>query len=189
MPLLSDRPEYSVLVVGLARMVASMVLLILAYLLLPLDRLGDLPAIISVAVALVLFFGFMAFEIRSILSSTYPGLRALQALGVLVPLLLLIFAAVYYVLALEVPESFTEDLSRLDSLYFTITVFATVGFGDISARTPNARAVVSIQMITNLIVLGVGLRVILGAVRVRRAGEHVGSSGGSRSSDPWTEPT
>jgi voltage-gated potassium channel len=43
-------------------------------------------------------------------------------------------------------------------------VFATVGFGDITAKTEAARLVATGQMITDLIILGIGARVILGAV-------------------------
>ena len=37
----------------------------------------------------------------------------------------------------------------MDSLYFSVTVFATVGFGDISAVSDAARVVVTIRMITD----------------------------------------
>ena len=53
----------------------------------------------------------------------------------------------------------------LDALYFTVTVFATVGFGDIVATTQLARLVVTVQMILDLGVLGLGIRVFLGAVQ------------------------
>jgi voltage-gated potassium channel len=71
-------------------------------------------------------------------------------------------------------STFTSELSRTDSLYFTVTVFSTVGFGDISAPTEPARLVVSAQMMLDLVILGIGVRVILGAVersRSRLAGD------------------
>jgi hypothetical protein len=43
-------------------------------------------------------------------------------------------------------------------------VFATVGFGDITAKTEAARLVVTGQMIVDLIIIGLGARVIVGAV-------------------------
>jgi len=43
-------------------------------------------------------------------------------------------------------------------------VFSTVGFGDITAKTETARLVVTVQMIADLIVLGLGIKVIVGAV-------------------------
>ena len=42
------------------------------------------------------------------------------------------------------PANFsTHTLTRTDALYFTITIFATVGFGDISATSQSARLLVS----------------------------------------------
>ena len=57
-------------------------------------------------------------------------------------------------------------------LCFALTVLATVGFGDITARTEAARLLVAGQMIIDLIILGAGVRVIVGAItrgRQRRA--------------------
>ena len=54
-----------------------------------------------------------------------------------------------------------------DALYFTVTVFATVGFGDISPASQGARLVPA-QMILNLLVLGLEVRLILSAVEHAR---------------------
>jgi voltage-gated potassium channel len=62
------------------------------------------------------------------------------------------------------PGSFSSPLTRTDALYFTVTVFSTVGFGDITAKTEAARLVVTGQMIADLLILGVGIKVILGAI-------------------------
>ena len=43
--------------------------------------------------------------------------------------------------------SFTEPLTRADALYFTVTVFSTVGFGDITAKSETARVVLIVQML------------------------------------------
>ena len=55
-------------------------------------------------------------------------------------------------------------MTRTNALYFTVTVFATVGFGDITADTEAARLLVTGQMILDLIIIGVGARVIVGAI-------------------------
>ncbi|MET0414807.1 MAG: potassium channel family protein [Actinoplanes sp.] len=69
-------------------------------------------------------------------------------------------------LAQDDPGSFsTHTLTRTDALYFTVTVFATVGFGDISATSQIARRLVTAQMILDLLVLGLGIRVFVGAVQ------------------------
>lgn len=51
----------------------------------------------------------------------------------------------------------------MSSLYFIITVFSTVGFGDITPKTDPARIVAIVQMLTDLAVLAVVVRLILGA--------------------------
>ena len=44
-------------------------------------------------------------------------------------------------------------------------MFSTVGFGDITAKTETARLVVTGQMIADLIILGLAIKIIFGAVR------------------------
>lgn len=61
-----------------------------------------------------------------------------------------------------------HTLTRTDSLYFTVTAFATVGFGDINATSQAARVLVTVQMILEMIVLGLGIRVFTSAVQFGR---------------------
>ncbi|HEU4348552.1 MAG TPA: potassium channel family protein, partial [Actinoplanes sp.] len=100
--------------------------------------------------------------------SSYPRLRAVEAVAVSVPLLVLLFASAYFVTGQIQPESFTEPLSRIDAVYFTVTVFATVGFGDISARTEAARILVTVQMAADLVFIGFVAKVLIGAVQRRQ---------------------
>ena len=44
-------------------------------------------------------------------------------------------------------------------------MFSTVGFGDITAKTETARLVVTGQMLADLIILGLAIKIIAGAVR------------------------
>jgi hypothetical protein len=60
--------------------------------------------------------------------------------------------------------AFTQPLTKTDALYFTVTVFSTVGFGDITAKSEIARVVVIIQMLGDLALLAVGARLLLEAV-------------------------
>jgi voltage-gated potassium channel len=95
--------------------------------------------------------------------------RAITALAATVPLFLLLFAASYFLMAQADPANFsTEVLTRTDALYFTVTIFSTVGFGDITATSQNARLLVSAQMIMDLLILGLGIRVFVGAVQRAR---------------------
>jgi hypothetical protein len=106
----------------------------------------------------------VAWQVRGILRSPHPALRAVEATALILPLFLLMFAAVYAVLSNTDPHAFTEPLDRVDGLYFVVTVFATVGFGDISAVSEVARVLVTVQMIGDLLLIGLVLLVFLGAV-------------------------
>ena len=67
------------------------------------------------------------------------------------------------------PASFnTHPLTRTDGLYFTVTVFSTVGFGDITAASQGARLVVTAQMLLDLLALGLVVRAFVGAVQFAR---------------------
>jgi voltage-gated potassium channel len=110
--------------------------------------------------------------------------RAIEALATAVPLFLLLFAASYFLLERADPANFsTHALTRADAVYFTVTIFATVGFGDISATSRTARLLVSAQTILDLLALRLGIRVFLGAVergRQRQAPDpHAATADGS----------
>jgi voltage-gated potassium channel len=68
-------------------------------------------------------------------------------------------------------------LTKTGSLYFTITVFSTVGFGDITPVTDAARLVVSVQMIGDLLVIGIVVKLITGVAKHRAQATRAGSAG------------
>jgi voltage-gated potassium channel len=151
---------------GLLHAVVAATVLVVLYFTLPLDRLNKVPVAVSLTVALLVLLGVSSWQIRAITRNAHPGVRAIEALATTVPLFLLLFAASYFLLAQDDPASFsTPALTRTDALYFTVTVFATVGFGDISATSQIARRLVTVQMILDLLVLGLGIRVFVGAVQ------------------------
>jgi hypothetical protein len=152
------------IVQALLRALASTAVLVTIYYLLPLDHTARLAAVTMLVIGLVLFIVLIAFQIRWIISSRYPVLRAVEALAISVPLFLLLFASTYVVLATISVSNFSQPMTHTNALYFTVTVFATVGFGDITAETQTARLLVTGQMIIDLIILGLGARVIFGAV-------------------------
>ena len=154
---------------GLMRATAATAVLVAAYYLLPLNHLAGVPLGVILVVGLVVLTAMSVYQIRAIVSASYPGIRAIEALAATAPLFLLLFAAIYFLMAQADLSNFNvHSLTRTDALYFTVTVFATVGFGDIVATTQLARLVVTVQMILDLGVLGLGLRVFLGAVQRAR---------------------
>jgi voltage-gated potassium channel len=146
------------------RVVASIAVVVALYYLLPFDRSATVVAVTLLIIGLVVFLGLVAFQVRAIIASPFPGLRAIEALATSVPLFLALFASTYFVMARLAPGSFTAPLTRTDALYFTVTVFSTVGFGDITAKTETARLVVTGQMIADLVILGLAIKAIVGAI-------------------------
>jgi hypothetical protein len=165
-PTARARAEYRrFAVLAVVRPVVSVVALLLAYYLLPVDRglTGWTLAGLVIGLCLVVFV--VVWQIRLIVRAQYPTLQGIEALALTVPLYLLVYANVYFLLADSVPGSFTTSLTRTDALYFVVTVFATVGFGDIVPVSQAARVLVTCQMVGNLLLIGVALRVILTAVQ------------------------
>jgi voltage-gated potassium channel len=157
-------PTWAIAMGGLRALVTGSVLVALYYLLPFESRVSSSSTIVKLGLGLAVFVGLMTWQVRAIEDSANPALRALEGLFLAVPLFLLLFASSYFLMSRSDSGTFTAPLSRTDALYFTVTVFSTVGFGDLSAQTGTARLVVSAQMMLDLVILGVGVRVILGAV-------------------------
>ncbi|MGW3140012.1 potassium channel family protein [Streptomyces sp. NPDC001139] len=162
-----------------AMMVTAMVV---AYYLLPLDQVYSVAVVVWLVAGLLCLVVLIAWQVQRIARSEAPRLRAVEALATYLPLFLLLFSAGYFVLARNQAGAFTESLTRTDALYFTVTVFATVGFGDIAPRLTGARVMVMLQMIGNLILVGVAARVILGAVKTGLERHEAAKQGGEDSS-------
>ena len=79
------------------------------------------------------------------------------------------FSIVYFLMAAAAPATFSTELTKMSAQYFTITVFSTVGFGDIVAVDDLGRAVVTAQVAANLLLLGLGGRILLSAITHARA--------------------
>jgi hypothetical protein len=157
------------------RATGSSAALVVIYYVLPLDRSSTAVAVTMLTIGLVALMGLVAYQVRSIVRSRFPLLRGVEALATSIPFFLLLFASTYVVLATISAGNFSQPLSRTDSIYFTVTTFATVGFGDITAKSDLARLVVTGQMLADLVVLGLGVRVLLGAVQRGRQRPSVGN--------------
>jgi voltage-gated potassium channel len=153
------------LVTALKAAVATVGVL-LVYYLIPLDRVPDGRLFIVLVTEMLLLATVIWWQVRRVFNSRTPLLAAIEALAITIPLFLVIFAAMYVVLANDSGSNFNVgSLTRTDALYFTVTVFATVGFGDITATSQLARVLVTVQMLVDLVVLGVVIRVFFGAVQ------------------------
>lgn len=158
--------------------------LVAGYYLLPLG------SVFTAGTALVLVGGLaavallLAWQTRRIALSPWPGLRAMQTLAAIVPLFVLLFATAYWLMERNTSNSFSESLSRTDALYFAMTVFSTVGFGDVTPRSEPARLLTTGQMTVNLLLIGVAARLLVNAVQEGRRQRDRSTTGGDNGVAP-----
>lgn len=150
---------------ALLRALVTVAVLSVAYFALPMDHLSNAGAVTILVGGLLAVAALCIWQVSRIIRSPTPALRSAEALAVTLPAYLLGSATTVFLLSTMDPPSFTEPLTRLDALYFTLTVFATVGFGDIAAVDQAARAVVTVMIIGNLVMLAVGVKLLIGAAK------------------------
>lgn len=166
---LDVRTRRSLLVRSVARASATALILAVAYFVVPLEEVRDLGSVLFLATVLVVVLVVCVWQGTRVVRADYPAVQALEALAAVVPIYLLGFSVTYYLVAATSASNFSEPVSRMGSLYFTLSVFSTVGFGDITASTDFARAVVSLQMVGNLVIIAFGGRLLVAAVRRAQA--------------------
>lgn len=141
--------------------------LVALYFVWPIDALpSSWRDFVGPILCLVAFIAVLAWQLRAILSSNLPELRTLEALVIVGTLFIVLTSLAYLYFDSSTPQAFSEPLSRMAALYFTVTVFATVGFGDITATTDATRAAVTVQMILNVVLVGFIVKVLLGTAKV-----------------------
>ncbi|MEV6207374.1 potassium channel family protein [Kitasatospora sp. NPDC051914] len=142
---------------GLALMLGGPALMLTAWFLVPIGVFGPgHPAIswTAFALALVALAGALLHEIWAELTER-PGHPAF-VIVMLIAAALIVFATSYQSLA-RTPGAFNGALNtRLDAMYFTVITMATVGYGDITPVSQEARGVVMLQILYTLIFLTAG---------------------------------
>ena len=158
-----------VLAAALLRALLSATIIVALYYVLPLDDEWRLSSVVRVVVGVALFVAVLIWQIRRVLTARHPEVRAIEALAATLPLFLVLFATTYFLISAHGSGAFSQEhLTRTDALYLTVTIFATVGFGDISAVSQSARVMVMVQMLLDLVILGVGINAFVSAARVGR---------------------
>jgi voltage-gated potassium channel len=142
------------------------VLLIGVYYLVPAGHDSATDDLIRLVIGVSVVALVIAWQASHIVKSEIPELRAAQSLGVILPLFLVVFSSIYLSLSDSSRFSFSQPLDHTSALYFTITVFSTVGFGDITPRTDSGRILVSVQMLLDLVIIGAVARILINAAKM-----------------------
>jgi hypothetical protein len=153
-----------------ARSLGTSAIVLLVYFVVPIANHPHNRILVRLTAGLVLFGVALVYEVRAILRSPRPMLRAANAMALIIPVFVVVFSWIYLTIARSSPAAFTQHLDRVAALYFTVTVFATVGFGDIAPVSQAARLTVTTQMVCDVIVIAVVIRLILEAARGRFGG-------------------
>ncbi|WP_106399060.1 potassium channel family protein [Actinocorallia populi] len=134
------------------------------YFLVPMNRheLSQGPPLLRAVLllaSLLLVTLLLAAQVRRSLRPDRLPLERLSPLLGAVNLVVVFFALIYYGNA----EDFAGLETRLDALYFTVTTLCTVGYGDIVPLGPGVRAVATIQMIFDLVIVTTAISLIVNA--------------------------
>lgn len=157
---LPRRTQVLILIEVVGRIAISLALFTFLYSIIPLRDDLIRPGLIVIAM-LVVFIVMLLLALRRIQNAKLPQVRAVQLIFISIGFYLFTFAAVYLSMSATSPNSFNVPLDHTNAFYFTVTVFATVGFGDIVAQTSGAQALVTFQMLLNLLFVYAGLRIIM----------------------------
>ena len=164
---LSPHRRRQLLTIAAIRSLTSVAALVTAYFLLPFTRLLNGRLIAEFAAGVLIVILVLISQTVLTLRSRYPLLRSVEAMATSIPLFLVVFSTTHYLVNALNPGSYSEPMTRFDALYFTVSTFATVGFGDITAISVPARFATLVQMIGGLVLIGVVARVLIGTARRR----------------------
>ncbi len=147
------------------RILGTTALLITLYAVVPVVGESGTGAALELTACLIAFIAILGWQIRSIFRADHPELRAIEALAITIPVVIIVFAFTYLSMWKAHHGGFSQPLDRVGAFYFTVTVLGTVGFGDIVARTDATRIVVTIQIIVDLVLTAAVVRMLLLAAR------------------------
>ena len=170
---LTQRRRTRLIVAASIRTILTVALLLLLYAVAPAEPLVTGDAYRSLIVVLAIIVAVVAIQVHAITHASYPEVRAIEAVISALTLFVVLFALFYVSLAAADASNFSQPLNRIGAFYFTVTVLSTVGFGDISPKSDVARLAVATQMLLDLALIAIIVRVFATAARsgARRAAQ------------------
>lgn len=168
-------------VITCLRVLVTAVVILLALSPVPRPPDGSLQTTLTIIALLLLWTLIFAivfrWQIQRIHRGGNPQARMFEALAVIFVLFLAVFAKIYHLLSVGYPPTFSEPLDYFAALYYALVVLSTVGFGDITPIGTVARAITMVQIVLDLVLLGVAVRVITGAAERARDRKRAAAEG------------
>lgn len=168
------------------RSAATLVCWLLVFYGLPLRGLGDdsvATGLVLVAAGTAGLVGLVVVQVRRFVNRPDDvGQRVLGLLSVLY-VVVVFFAAAYFLIERSDPAQFDGIRTRTDALYFAIVTLGTVGYGDVHPAGQLARVATTVQIVFDLVVIGALFAVMSSQIahrlEVARSSRHVDDGTGS----------
>ena len=133
---------------------------LLVYALIPIEDLNGPTVAVVGGLGLAVVIAVFVWRLARIPSASRPVIAAIEALCLVFGMFLCLFALVYVSLAVDDPNRFTQPLNKVSAVYFSVTVLATVGFGDIAPVGDLTRTIVTVQMVLDLLLIGATVKLL-----------------------------
>ncbi|MEI2717593.1 MAG: ion channel [Candidatus Nanopelagicales bacterium] len=124
------------------------------------------------AVSLTIYILLALGAVLRLRNTKRPFVEGSLFVVIMAALIILVYSWLYVAMSGVNPASFTEPLSKTTAVYFTVTVLATVGFGDITPSTDTARLVVTSQMLLGFTVITLAIRIITSSASTAAKSQH-----------------
>ena len=162
----ADRPMWLEVVYSALRTVVGLVFIFWLLSTVPeeSDPRVSIPIVLLI-IGMAIYALVLRLQLRRVVRAKRPGLIAAESLILSAGLFIAIFSGIYVVIEGDSPGSFSEPIDHFTATYFTLTVLATVGFGDVTATSDTARFIVMMQMALGLGFLAVIIKVFTGAAQ------------------------
>jgi voltage-gated potassium channel len=151
-----------ILILGILRSGAILAAALLLYAVLPIETVAAARAVgVLAVVGLLVVAWVFVRQVQRISQSSRPAVAAVEALALVFGLFLTLFASLYLSTDLANPGAFSQPIDKLAGIYFSVTIMATVGFGDIAPLSATARTLVTLQMVLDMILIGTAVKILL----------------------------
>lgn len=161
------------------RAVLGLVSVLVVYYAAPVGQRPSGPGVVLSAVGLLVGATVLAWlivrQVHRLMRATAEESVRLDGLILLVFVVVPTFALGNFALERSDASQFEGLETKTDALYMTLSTLATVGFGDVHAAGQLARALVSVQIVFNLVFVAALVSLVTGEIRARAAAQRAAS--------------